>query len=113
MCVTLKILPLNSFLWQLGLGQSEPECESFNVLIHKKQFQVEKEKKNSSKEKKIMARKMFLEMQMETWHFMFPYVSCSQDEFQQVVLDSWRTKRKVKNVLSQIKQERNIPVLKV
>lgn len=52
-----------------------------------------------------MARKMFLEMQMETWHFMFPYVSCSQDEFQQVVLDSWRTKRKVKNVLSQIKQE--------
>lgn len=58
---------------------------------------------------------MFLEMQMETWHFMFPYVSCSQDEFQQVVLDSWRTKRKLKKnqTIIQIRQEQNIPVLKV
>lgn len=42
MCVTLKIPSLNSFLWQIGLGQSEPEHESFNVLIHGKQFQVKK-----------------------------------------------------------------------
>lgn len=84
MCVTLKILPLNSFLWQIGLGQSEPECESFNVLIHKKQFQVKKKKKYFFKGKENYGQ----EMQMETWHFAFPYVSCSQDEVQQVVLDS-------------------------
>lgn len=109
MCVTLKILPLNSFLWQIGLGQSEPECESFNVLIHKKQFQVKKKKNTSSKEKKIMAKKC--KWKLGTLHFhMFPAARMKSSKLSWIPEEQRENKTKI---LSQIRQEKNIPVLKV